>query len=119
RIVQIIHRDERSLLVPKYPAKHAFRCRSQQLVDLRDVRPPLDLEDAIGKGCVEQRDANSYPVEFAKEFWINEPDGCRRSCGSRYQRHQRGSGPPKIFVWEIDDHLRIGDIVDRGDYAVA
>ena len=119
RIVAVVDRDQRALLVAEDAGQRSLRRRRQQAVDLLDVGSALDLEDAVGQRGVEHRHPHREAVQASLQLGEDQPDRRRRAGRRRDQREARGAGAPKVLVGRIDHGLGVGQVVKRGDRAMA
>ena len=119
RVVHVVDADERPLLVAEDAGERALGRRAQQAVDLLDRRLAGELEDAVGQRGVQQRDAHGVPVEPALQLREDQPDRGGRARGRRDQRHPGRPCPAQILVRCVDDRLRVREVVERRDRAVA
>ena len=93
--------------------------RLERRVDLFDRGRPLHLEHAVGERGVQQRHAHREAGQLAQQFRVDQRDRRRRAGAGRDQRQAAGAGAAQVLVRRVHDDLRVGDVVDRRDDAVA
>ena len=56
-------------------------------------------------------------VEFAEQCRVDDADGGGGAGARGDERESGGAGATKIFIGPVDDVLRVGRVVNRGDRA--
>lgn len=76
------------------------------------------LEDEVGEGSVEERDADREAVEATFELGEDHGHGGSRSGGSGDEGVDGGASTAEVLVGGVDDGLGVGEVVQGGEHAV-
>src|SRR5690606_20240309 len=106
-IPEVIHGDQRPLFVAENARQWPRGGLFEEKIDLFGGRGSLELEHAVGEGCVEQREAHGDAAQLALQLGVDEPDSGGGSGARGNERQERRARAPGIFVRSIKEVLSI------------
>ena len=118
RVVGVVGRDQRPGLVAEDALERAGGGGLEEGVDLFGGGRALDLEDAVGERGVQQRHPHRVAVQAARQFGIDQRDRGGAAGRRRDQAVQRRARAAQVLGGPVDDGLRVGHVMDRGDRPV-